>query len=59
METEELVIVYCYCCEDFTDHEVFEGTEDNTLYQCECGCVLDDNEDVITVPGEYAKPREL
>lgn len=44
LETE---VVWCYCCEDFTPHEVYDGQEDNVFYQCDCGCVLDDSEDEV------------
>lgn len=48
-ETLELEIVYCYCCEEFTEQEVYEY-EDRTIYQCECGCQTDDSEDEIIRP---------
>lgn len=50
METEiELAVIWCYCCEDFTEHEVYE-TEESTIYQCECGCQVDDSEDEVIEP---------
>ena len=63
-ETEiEQVVLWCYCCEEFTPHEVYEDYEGmygetskeqalvtNTIYQCECGCQLDSDEDEIIKP---------
>lgn len=46
----ETAFIWCYCCEDFTTHEVYED-EDRTLYQCNCGCVVDDSEDEVLTPG--------
>lgn len=47
---EEYKLVYCYCCDRFTEHLVYEG-EENTFYECEeCGCVIDDAEDEVIFP---------
>lgn len=49
--SEDTEVVWCYCCEDYTVHEVFRGFgEQPTYYECDCGCVLDDSEDEIYRP---------
>lgn len=39
-------IVWCYCCEEFTPHEVYDDSEGD-IYVCECGCELIQGEDEI------------
>lgn len=47
-ELEEATeVIYCYCCEDFRPHELFEGQNDNIIYQCICGCETDDFDEEI------------
>lgn len=62
--TEE---VYCYCCEKFTQHEVYEtDSEDKTdiavvnlLYQCtDCGCQIDSEEDDVIRPDDEEQVEE-
>lgn len=45
-EELELEIVWCYCCEEFTEQEVYEGDE-GLIYQCDCGCQIDSSEDEV------------
>ncbi len=44
--------VLCYCCNEFTEHEVYYGDEESpTYYQCcECDCTINDDEDQIIRP---------
>ena len=42
-------VLYCYCCEDFTEHEVWENDE-GYIYVCTCGCELIEGEDEIIKP---------
>lgn len=43
----DAVTIWCYCCEKFTPHTVFPGQYD-TFYECiSCGCVIDDEDEVI------------
>lgn len=54
--SEDAVVVWCYCCEDYTLHEVFAGNEEQpTYYECNCGCVLDDSEDEIKYPDDNTR----
>lgn len=46
----EVELIWCYCCEEFTNHEVYKQGDVPTIYQCDCGCQVIEGDDEIVRP---------